>query len=695
MSKQLLTGKELEKLIKDNDPSIKFVEKKKTSKSSEYWGYFHIIFFNNDRQEYVSCNKCKKLLFHKSSNGTNNLRTHANSCPNINKTTSLCQKTVHDFYSSLKQSPIPKKIKLSITEACTEFCALDGRAFDVMKGNGFKKLVKTVFDAGRLTNKSSIDVTDLLPHPTTISRNVTQLYEQCKVQLIDICEKLTSFCLIVDNWTETYTGISYCGIALRYVGGDHQLFTFILGCFPYNGVSHSSQHLREFVDKILQEYKLTLDPTKFVVTDNEPKMLSAFREKCFRIGCADHYLNKQLQHAFQSTEIHVNKNSIEKVECELAQDLFLQVKQIVSFVRRSHQQQKLSKKLQTYSESRFAGAIIMLDLFQDCFFQLPEIILNSKMMDNYNLIDKELLDDICKFLEPFQEVIDSLNVDQEPTLHRVIPLRQYLIKKCDVQEGDSVAIIQLKIFLARRIQSAWFITDYHRLSTILHPKLKNFDFCIHEKDKSISVLKEEFEKFKLINSSSCKNVINSTQVNINDLSTTNSTTPKRKNLLAQCFDSRINTISSSSNVYQEVDDYLAADFSQSFSDRDDCDDIDVLLFWRQQQHLYPTLSSIAKVVCAVPASNTVIERLFSAAKNVVTEKRTRLDSEKINQLLFLQKNMKTLKELSSNDFQRKRTTSMTSTARLSPEESSCTSPKQLRLDINDSDHDSDKENILD
>lgn len=70
-------------------------------------------------------------------------------------------------------------------------------------------------------------------------------------------------------------------------------------------------------------------------------------------------------------------------------------------------------------------------------------------MENYNLIDKELLDDICKFLEPFQEVIDALNVDQEPSLYRVIPLRRCLMNKCEVKEDDSVAIAELKVFLGK------------------------------------------------------------------------------------------------------------------------------------------------------------------------------------------------------------------------------------------------------
>ena len=179
-------------------------------------------------------------------------------------------------------------------------------------------------------------------------------------------------------------------------------------------------------------------------------MLSAFRERCIRIGCADHYLNKQLQHAFMSDQIYLNKNTIEKVDCELIQNVFRRVKKVVSFVRHSHRQQKLSKKLQTYSETRFAGAIIMLDVFREVYFQLPKVLINNKTMDDYNFIEKELLDDICNFLEPFQEVIDALSEDQNPSLHRVMPLRQYLINMCETNELDPNAIIQLKVFLGKK-----------------------------------------------------------------------------------------------------------------------------------------------------------------------------------------------------------------------------------------------------
>jgi len=54
-----------------------------------------------------------------------------------------------------------KKIKLSVTRACTEFCALDGRTFDVTKDDGFQGLVKVLFNADQ----------ELLSHPTAVKNS--------------------------------------------------------------------------------------------------------------------------------------------------------------------------------------------------------------------------------------------------------------------------------------------------------------------------------------------------------------------------------------------------------------------------------------------------------------------------------------------------------------------------------------------
>ena len=76
----MLSKEQIETLIKDDPLSIKFVQKKKTPKSSACWDSFHLIFAHNVQQQFVSCNTCKELFMYSSLNGTNTLRSHVNVC---------------------------------------------------------------------------------------------------------------------------------------------------------------------------------------------------------------------------------------------------------------------------------------------------------------------------------------------------------------------------------------------------------------------------------------------------------------------------------------------------------------------------------------------------------------------------------------------------------------------------------------
>ncbi|CAF1530972.1 unnamed protein product [Adineta ricciae] len=73
--------------------------------------------------------------------------------------------------------------------------------------------------------------------------------------------------------------------------------------------------------------------------------------------------------------------------------------------------------------------------------------------------------------------------------------------------------------------------------------------------------------------------------------------------------------------------------------------MNVLIYWNDNKLLYPTLYQIAKRVLSIPATNTSIERLFSDSGNTITNRRTRLQTSKVNQLLFIRRNVSLLREL--------------------------------------------------
>ena len=214
--------------------------------------------------------------------------------------------------------------------------------------------------------------------------------------------------------------------------------------------------IRSFVDDTLKTFGIALDQEKFVVSDNEPTMPCTFNAGCKRIGCSDHYINKQLQHTFTSKLI-----DRQPVNCDLAQEVFSNVKHIVASLRRAHKQQNLSKKLISYSETRFSGAYAMLNVFSNVFDELVQI-LDSKLSAAYTHINENLLNDICGFLFPFDTVLQALSDDKRPTLHRVVPFKQYLISKCKIDDDDDDGIKQIKLFLGMNCKNnLWKLFSFY------------------------------------------------------------------------------------------------------------------------------------------------------------------------------------------------------------------------------------------
>ncbi|CAF1449139.1 unnamed protein product [Rotaria sp. Silwood1] len=195
------------------------------------------------------------------------------------------------YYENKKPSVLPKKLKKEITDAYIDFVVLDGRPFEIAFGSGFKQFLQVIYNAGKSSsNTQSIDISDYLPHPTTVS-------------------------------------IHFCGVTVRATDSDFYLHSFCLCCKPYSLENPTAPNIRKFVDELLLEYGLSLNTNSFIITDNEPKMIAALRG-ANRVGCSDHYINKILEHSF----------TISKSGCVEVVQTFDVIKSLVANFRRSHRQ---------------------------------------------------------------------------------------------------------------------------------------------------------------------------------------------------------------------------------------------------------------------------------------------------------------------------------------------------------------------
>ena len=65
-------------------------------------------------------------------------------------------------------------------------------------------------------------------------------------------------------------------------------------------------------------------------------------------------------------------------------------------------------------------------------------------------------------------------------------------------------------------------------------------------------------------------------------------------------------------------------------------------WWRVRSQNFPKLAKFARKYLAIPATSVSSERLFSDAGNLISAKRTNLDTNLAGQMLFLKRNIKAM-----------------------------------------------------
>ncbi|CAF3373060.1 unnamed protein product, partial [Rotaria sp. Silwood2] len=169
----LLKKEDILELIKNDDTSVIFV--KPTTASSTVWKKFSHIYVHNKKQNFVSCDTCKDILHHKSIDGTSSMMKRLRSCESNSKNNNNKSLSINEYFSCRETKSIPPRFKNKVLNTTGELVAMNNRAFELIAGDGFINFTQTIFDAGQLLNSQNIDVSDLLPHPTTVSKYSSEL----------------------------------------------------------------------------------------------------------------------------------------------------------------------------------------------------------------------------------------------------------------------------------------------------------------------------------------------------------------------------------------------------------------------------------------------------------------------------------------------------------------------------------------
>lgn len=233
---------------------------------------------------------------------------------------------------------------------------------------------------------------------------------------------------------------------------------------------------------------------------------------------------------------------------------------------------------------------------------------------------RKVLLEVTKILKPFEDATLLLQREKSVSGSMTISIKFGLKKHLDAIKCDysSKFLSVLKSSLNSCLSH--FETDEtYQLASMLDPRFKLLWAAQENTDELVSLLQK--------NASSC-------DASMSDGEDSDTSPPNKKhksddffNFLPKSTPKRQRHTSERSQLVQR---YLDEPTLESSADP--------LLFWKTNEHVYPTLSKIAKKYLCVPASSAPVERLFSIAGKIFKPDRMQLKDDTFETLMIIKCN---------------------------------------------------------
>ncbi|EFN90112.1 Putative AC transposase, partial [Harpegnathos saltator] len=499
--------------------------------------------------------------------------------------------------------------------------------FSMVENEEFKKFVKLLCPNYNIPNRKTLSNSLLSAMHKEILNKITNQLANSQ-----------AICLTCDGWTNI-NNTSFYALTAHYIDSNTQLKSHLLECSKFN-YKHTGLNISQWIDKIFKKFHIE-NKISAVVTDNAANIKFAINNlKLRHISCFAHSLNLVVQNA-------INKN---------IKDLVEKTKIVVQYFKQSsftltklhEMQNNMSKenlKLKQDVPTRWNSTFEMLHRF---LINKEPIISALALLGYKNTLQPEewdLMEHCVNLLRIFNEITSEISSEKNVSLSKTTILSRIMIRKVKTYLEDKmlpVTVQNLGEGLVEGLSNRFGGRETNDLiaqSIFLDPRFKKQGFGDENKfHVTYQSLIARIRTFIIQES------ISQTTQPILATSSTNS--------IWKEFDTTISklqgTYNPSTAAIVEIDKYLA----ELHIPRTDDPLIwweskkflypnlyKIIIWWESRKFLYPNLYKITLKRLCIPATSVLCERIFSKAGQICNEKRSRLTTKKINQILIVNSNI--------------------------------------------------------
>lgn len=561
---------------------------------------------------FVYCRNCSKVLKYTAKN-TSNLCRHK-CCKDIKESQFL--KTVSDID---KNEAIDK---------CSSWVIEDCRPFSTVHGSGFVKLVKFFIKIGAKYGEH-VNVEDLLPDATTISRKVKKDANEKKQELKDEIKSVVNSggaSATIDMWTDNYIQRNFLGVTFHYQK-DFKFFDLVLGMKSLDFERATGDNIMLKLQSLFNEFDIkNINKIKFI-TDRGANIIKALSQTT-RLNCSSHLFSNVLDKSFAETiELH---------------DILESCKKIVKYFKKANLQHLLPTSLKSQCPTRWNSNYRMFKSVTDNWFAMNNVLNENDQSQRMRHIDIFLLKALVEICKDFEVVFKTLQVCSAPSLCYVLPSIIKIKSICEPNIEDAAAIAVLKENIKKNIDDIWVVnlSLWHKAAYFLYPPAINTQsndletiktFCVScIQDNEISPCTPQSTSAVLLKSDSSVRTtslsLNKTELVQRGSSSSSDSFSHAQFFFSNLFKTRV--LNAKENPESEVNRYCGeiVEMTENFN---------LMEWWQTNQTKYPRLSKLALQLHSMPASSAAAERSFSLAGNIISEKRNRLGKDSVDSLLFL------------------------------------------------------------
>ena len=443
--------------------------------------------------------------------------------------------------------------------------------------------------------------------------------------------------LTSDLWTSTAND-GYISLTGHYIDQNWKLCAKTLASRRMED-RHTGKNIAQAINEIRQDFKI--GKVGCLVTDNAANMSVAAKEANFdHAGCFAHTLQLCVEDGLKMPAIDKALGAGRKLVSHFNKSVIST--QALLEKQRSEGQKPL-KVIQDVS-TRWNSAYLMMERLLSLRIPIYSVLYDKQCTSasDRSILDIKdchwkVMETIVPVLQPLFEATELLGKENVPTGSAIYILVQDLVANhLEASDIDTVVARDLKKAIKKGIMTRFFVNENGTpldkilkspliISTALDPRFKQLKIMTNtQRDIVKQKISDLLHEIK-----SDSNDGEQAPVEVKIEPGTEDPAPKKPKLFASLLGD-ICDLTLPTSLDKEYSDFLEEPVRIA----------DPLEWWQSGEFRYPNVAKLAKVYLAIPATSVPSERTFSIAGMTMTKLRSSLDPDTLDEIIFINKNMK-------------------------------------------------------